>query len=306
MAPKLVIKNTFLCAFDDDEASPVNSALQPRRRAQSLPPPVSPPIASSVEGKPPSLDAPWICARAAESAQAHLPRGPPTDARLAAGVRGRVLDAARSPQGHVVLLDLIRRLPVEDVAFVAAELRGSGLSIASNVYGHIVLCRLVEYSAEHPMTVELVDEVIDEGAEALCCHKFGFCLAMSVLSNGSQRQRRRIIAALSTHVQRFARHRFASQVLEHAIVAHHETDECQRLLPELLRHSSSVAKLACHCFGIRVVRALLLVPETSKYVRSLMRQAEQRLRKDRYGAQLLEDLDDTQGAFVSMAPLFGA
>mmetsp|Transcript_48241 Transcript_48241/g.140613 ORF Transcript_48241/g.140613 Transcript_48241/m.140613 type:complete len:109 (+) Transcript_48241:931-1257(+) len=68
-------------------------------------------------------------------------------------------------------------------------------------------------------------------------------------------------------------------------------EECNYLVSHLLRlPGGGIAKLACHCFGASVVRALSAVPSAHDVVVSSLMRAEGSLRKDKYGAMLLAQL----------------
>merc|ERR1719450_1635910 len=147
-----------------------------------------------------------------------------------------------------------------DAAFIAEELLAeSPWTLVLNANGSSIVCRLLEYSAGDARTLALVDAVLSADVAMLCCHKFGHEVAMSILSNGSSSQRAPILAALRGDVQRFARHRFASLVLEHALALCSD-EERVILASELLARPGTVPALACHSFGVNVVRALLEVP----------------------------------------------
>merc|ERR1712060_844166 len=164
--------------------------------------------------------------------------------------------------------ELIQRLPADGAAFIPRGLFGEGRRIASNIYGHRVLCALLEHLPDQPDVTTLVDEFLADDAAALCCHKFGHMVAIRILASGSTEWNGRIMAALCLHVQRFARHRFASQVLEYVLLngdsEPHEAREV--LVAELLQNAAGLSSLACHCFGTHVVRALTKMPGTGVFV----------------------------------------
>jgi len=112
---------------------------------------------------------------------------------------------------------------------------------------------------------------------------------MSILSNGSSRQRGQILAALRGDVQRFARHRFASKVFEQALALCPE-EERKSLALEVLARPSTVVALACHNFGVNVVRELLQVPVVSQQVRLLLAKTSGRVSRDKFGSELMREL----------------
>jgi len=230
---------------------------------------------------------PWGC----HVVQHALERASPAEARrLASGIHGLVMDAARSPHAHFVLEKIMHHLGTDDAAFIAQELRGNARSIALNIYGCRVISRLLEFSAQEPLVLALIDEVLAQDPAALCCHKFGHRVAMAIVSNASERQGSQIIAALQEGgLQRLARHRFAAQVLEQALTQGSEA-EARALAAELMSQAGAVVALACHSFGVQVVRGLLELPQESKTALQYLKKAVRKLRKDRYGMTLVDEL----------------
>jgi len=140
------------------------------------------------------------------------------------------------------------------------------------------------------LAVTLIDEVLAGDVKQLICHKFGHTVALSILSAGLPRHRSRMAEALGEDVQRFARHRFASLVLSLALSASPAAEESHRLAAAVMGQAGAVSSLACHSFGLRVVRALLELPHDSEQVRFYLLKSSRRLQKDKFGSQLLEEL----------------
>merc|ERR1712039_1045918 len=150
----------------------------------------------------------------------------------------------------------------------------------------------------------------------LCGHKFGHEVAMSILSNGSSRQRGQILSALRGDVQRFARQRFASNVFEQALALCSE-DERTSLALEVLARPSTVVALACHNFGVNIVRELLQVPSVSQQVKMLLAKSSGRVSRDKFGSELMRELglgkqqptpvlDLTRGLGFEQCPVYQA
>mmetsp|Transcript_21300 Transcript_21300/g.53340 ORF Transcript_21300/g.53340 Transcript_21300/m.53340 type:complete len:150 (+) Transcript_21300:2-451(+) len=112
---------------------------------------------------------------------------------------------------------------------------------------------------------------------------------MSILSNGSSSQKGLILSALRSDVQRFARHRFASKVFEHALALCSD-EEQNSLAFQVLARPGMVVALACHNFGINIVRALLDLPRMSKQVQMLLVNSRSRVSKDKFGSELMLEL----------------
>jgi len=297
---KFIVKNTFVCAIGAEALEP----LSPRRsRAKTFD------IASFSFGLADASaaagadqgaqDEPPARASVAERAfdlkgsatlADEVRRLGPDHARVvAAGLRGLASEASRSLHARAVVLALIRALDAEAAAFIPEELAGEGRRTASNIHGHVVLCALLRHWPGHPAVAALVDEVLADSS-SVCCHKYGHIVAMEVLAYGLTSQRALILASLAGHVQRFARHRFGSKVLERALEQRAAPPAAhERLAAELVRFPGSLVTLACHCFGTHVVRTLLALPGTGFEVSQALLRSEQRLQKDRYGAKILQE-----------------
>merc|ERR1711920_116080 len=134
-----------------------------------------------------------------------------------------------------------------------------------------------------------MEAVLSADVGVLCCHKFGHEVAMSILSNGSSMQKGRILSALRCDVQRFARHRFASKVFEQALTLCSE-DERRSLALEVVARPGTVVALACHNFGVNIVRELLQVPDVSQQVQKLLAKSSGRVGRDKFGSELMREL----------------
>jgi len=219
--------------------------------------------------------------------------GPADGEVLLAGLRGAVADASCSPTASLVLLRALDTLGREAADFVAAELRGRARDAAGTSHGCAVLCHLLERTAGQSATEALVEELVGEprggDVAALCCHKYGHLAAMSVMRCGAVRHKGIVADALHGDLHRYARHRFASKVLREALVlAPHNVRGS--LARELMSAPGSTTALACHCFGVLLVRAMLQQPRFAKQVRQCLTRGQARLRRDRYGYDLLVEL----------------
>jgi len=209
---------------------------------------------------------------------------------LAEGLRGVVGEAARSSSACRVLEQIVRSTFAEDAAFIAEELLTQNPSaLVLNANGSSIVCRLIEYSAADARTSALVDAVLSGDVAVLCGHKFGHEVAMSILSNGSPHQRDQILSALRSDVQRFARQRFASKVFEQALTLCSEAER-DGLAFEVLSHRGAVVALACHNFGVNIVRELLQVPSVSQQVKMLLAKSSGRVSRDKFGSELMREL----------------
>merc|ERR1712113_831068 len=134
------------------------------------------------------------------------------------------------------------------------------------------------------------DELLSGDVAALCCHKCGHDIAMTIVLNGIRRQALQVVFALHSNPQRFARHRFASKVVEAALRSFSIDGSSDILARELIAQPGTVVSLACHNFGVHVVRALLQSPRYSKQVLHFLLKTLRRLSKDKYGRELMSEL----------------
>jgi len=326
----LIIKNTFICEVETEDASPF-CAPQRRRRCKT-----EGDVLSCLDRTPTSADddddhdhdseaAPAPFDRLSDLSDSLLAGGPRADAALeeirdAAGVlafdaagsqllqraleladaqfarevaialRGTVSEAVVSQHAHGVLELLVQRLDADGAVGLAEELLCLGSRTAMHAFGSCLLCKLLEHLPGEAAAAALVDEVLAADLSQVICHKFGHLVALSILSHGLPRQRTKIAEVLSGDLQRFARHRFASLVLALAFSTC-SASESHRLAVIVMGQAGAVSSLACHSFGLRVVRALLELPGDSEQVRFYLLKSSRRLQKDKFGVQLLGELN---------------
>jgi len=199
-------------------------------------------------------------------------------------------EASRSSSACRMLEHIVRSLGTEDAAFIAEELMAQEpAKVTLNANGSSILCRLIEYSSTDVRTQALVDAVLSADVAVFCGHKFGHEVAMSILSSGTSSQRGQILSALRSDVQRFARQRFSSKVFEHALAICSDAER-DGLAMEVLARPSTVVALACHNFGVNIVRALLELPQASQHVRVLLGRSSGRVSRDKFGSELMLEL----------------
>jgi len=208
---------------------------------------------------------------------------------LIAALQGRVREAARSPYAYKVLEAAVLYTGTDEAAFIADELLGYGHEDLLDSSTCSVMCCLLEHSPADPRTVALVDELLSGDVAALCSHKSGHTVAAAIISSGIPRQAAQVVLALHTNPQRFARHRFASKVVE-VTVRSWMTVGVDSFARALIAQPGTIVSLACHNFGVHVVRALLASPMHTNQVLHFLLKTVRRLSKDKYGRELLREL----------------
>jgi len=280
-----IVKNTFICAVGPEENTPLN---QQRARAKTE----QPAMCWERESSEGDLSPRGLVIEDEEScelAQSAIEMGTADRQAIIAALQGRVFEAAKSQHAHKVLEAVVNYMTTDEAAFIAAELSGHGRDALLDASTCSVICRLLEHSPADWRTVLLVDELLSGDVAALCCHKSGHEVATTTISSGIPRQAAQVVYALHSNPQRFARHRFASKVVEAALRAF-AVDGSDLLARELIAQPGTVVSLACHNFGVHVVRALLASPSYSKVVLHFLLKTLKRLAKDKYGRELMRDL----------------
>jgi len=212
---------------------------------------------------------------------------------IAARLAGSVCKLSRSPHACRVLGKLLSSTDAEISASIALELCAKAPQAVANVHGNAVVCKLLECFADAPSTQALIDCVLVGDTASLCRHKFGHCVAMAIVTYGVPRQRRIVMQALIGDLQRLARHRFASSVTVRA-VQRGAADGCDllqaQLLYQLLVPPGVVVGLACHNFGVNVVKALIEQSPCRNQVVQLLSKATNRIMKDKFGKAMLREV----------------
>merc|ERR1711972_856932 len=101
---------------------------------------------------------------------------------------------------------------------IAQELLGESFSLSTSASGSVLMCYFLECLPGLPQTTALVDELLSHDAAGLCCQKVGHHVALSILHGGCDRHRGAIARTLLQDPQRYARHRFASKVVQQALL----------------------------------------------------------------------------------------
>jgi len=189
------------------------------------------------------------------------------------------------------------------VAYASAELRADPVRFVNHIYGSQVVCELLERARAEGQTQALL-EGLSQSAELknMFCHKFGHTVVLTILQHGFPHQRSKIVMALCTDLQRFARHRFASEVMAQTLTVCLPA-ESRCIAYMIMSQAGAVTSLACHSFGVRVVRELLKLPGESEKVLFYVLKSARRLAKDKFGAQLLRDLGLQQQTLVPAVPV---
>lgn len=208
-------------------------------------------------------------------------------AQLCEELHGHVRELISSPHGNYVVQKVVEVMPGAVASFVPEELKGSGAQTARHRFGCRILCRLSEHAGSDPAAIELANEVLKE-ADDLCRHSFGHHVIQSILEHGQASQHKVIAAALCKDLERNAKNRSASYVIEKALTYCDDEDR-EKIVKQFLGYN--LAELAQSQFGSYVVRALAKMSgEPGQLATAQLQQALGQIQASKHGQKILEDL----------------
>jgi len=218
------------------------------------------------------------------------------------GLRGEVVELSKSPHGHTVLVEAVRSLGTVASSFIVEELLGQGPHALLNGYTCNVICCLLEHAGHDGRATCLVEHLLSEDTASVCCHKYGHLVAIAVVSYAPAWQAWRVVTALRSNVQRLARHRFAHKVVT-VVLQKCPPEVYHPLVTELFATPQAVTTLACHNFGVHLVRTLLQSPLHSRHIVQCLLQNSSRVMKDKYGLQLMCDFGLAPAPVAKQVPV---
>jgi hypothetical protein len=207
---------------------------------------------------------------------------------LSSELMGYVRRAMASPHGNYVIQKIVEVLPPAHVAFVIKELRGTGAETSRHRYGCRIMCRLLEHSAQHPLLIALVDEILCE-IDELCRHSFGHHVIEAILEHGLPAQQQRIVSALAAQMQVTLADRNACYVLEVAL-KHCSSLDRSLLTDSMFKEPQALIKLAENRACFHMMKDLMSTPgKSSEHVRQLLRKASRHLHSSGDNRRPLEE-----------------
>jgi len=142
----------------------------------------------------------------------------------------RVLDCVLNANGNHVIQKLVQRLASDQLGFVQ-RFCGHVCLLATHPYGCRVLQRCLE-SLSELHTRSLLDELL-EHCRQLMVDQYGNYVIQYMIVHGTVMDRHFVVSGLQGHMLAMARHKFASNVVEKALL-HSDRDVCRILIDELL------------------------------------------------------------------------
>ncbi|KAH9946032.1 ARM repeat-containing protein [Epithele typhae] len=172
-----------------------------------------------------------------------------------------VLRCVKDANGNHVIQKIIEHVVPERLGFVTA-FRGSVYELSTHPYGCRVLQRCFEYLPDD-QTRPLLDE-LHKYVSNLMIDQFGNYVVQFVLEHGKPQDRAMIIAKLNGQMNNMAKHKFASNVCEKALVTA-DADSRRQLIDEIMTPKqdglSPLMGLMKDSFGNYVLQRALTVAE---------------------------------------------
>ncbi|KAI0748224.1 ARM repeat-containing protein [Daedaleopsis nitida] len=172
-----------------------------------------------------------------------------------------VLRCVKDANGNHVIQKIIEHVVAERLGFTAA-FRGSVYELSTHPYGCRVLQRCFEYLPED-QTRPLLDE-LHKYVSNLMIDQFGNYVVQFVLEHGTPQDRAMIIAKLMGQMNNMAKHKFASNVCEKALLTA-DSDTRRQLIDEIMTPKqdglSPIMGLMKDSFGNYVLQRALSTAE---------------------------------------------
>ncbi|KAI9065180.1 ARM repeat-containing protein [Trametes sanguinea] len=172
-----------------------------------------------------------------------------------------VLRCVKDANGNHVIQKLIEHVSPERLGFAAA-FRGSVYELSTHPYGCRVLQRCFEYMPEE-QTRPLLDE-LHKYVPNLMVDQFGNYVVQFVLEHGKPQDRAMIISKLTGQMYNMAKHKFASNVCEKALMTA-DPDSRRKLIDEIMTPKqdglSPIMGLMKDSFGNYVLQRALTVAD---------------------------------------------
>ncbi|KAI0374995.1 ARM repeat-containing protein [Pilatotrama ljubarskyi] len=175
-----------------------------------------------------------------------------------------VLRCVKDANGNHVIQKLIEHVAPERLTFVSA-FRGSVYDLSTHPYGCRVLQRCFEYMPED-QTRPLLDE-LHKYVPNLMVDQFGNYVVQFVLEHGKPQDRAMIISKLKGQMYSMAKHKFASNVCEKALLTA-DPESRRQLIDEIMTPKqdglSPIMGLMKDSFGNYVLQRALSVADADQ------------------------------------------
>lgn len=129
-----------------------------------------------------------------------------------------ILKCVKDQNGNHVVQKAIEKVPLEHIQFIIDAFKGQVYALSTHNYG----CRVMQRMLSHCDQPFLLEELF-ACAPALIAHEYGNYVIQHIIQQGKAEDRARIINLVNQQLLTFCKSKFASNVVECAMV--HSTDE---------------------------------------------------------------------------------
>jgi len=212
---------------------------------------------------------------------------------LVAELHDHVRLAISSPHANFVIQKVIEVLPIKSASFIAEELVTVAAEVARHRFGCRILSRLVEHhlcgNGSAPSADLLIDEVLLE-TDQLIHHNFARHVLELILEHGTENHKEKIAKSIRNNIHHYAKNRFASYVVEKALLFC-PTQDTHAMVSGLLDDSERFLMLAVHECGTHVVKAIIKMHgDCAAKAKELLLREVNRLESSKFGKRLLDEL----------------
>lgn len=160
-----------------------------------------------------------------------------------------VLSMIKDQNGNHVIQKAIERIPIDDLPFVLDSLKGHIYHLSTHSYGCRVVQRLLEFGS--PEDQNKVLQELTDFVPYLIKDQYGNYVIQHILQHGSDpavcdymnHLKQDIVKIISENVVEFSKHKFASNVVEKAIIYGTEENKEQllsKILPKDKEHAAQL------------------------------------------------------------------
>ncbi|KAL0581724.1 mRNA binding protein puf3 [Marasmius crinis-equi] len=179
-------------------------------------------------------------------------------------LEAHIQDCVRHAHGNHVIQKLIERVSPDRLGFVNL-FRGTVMDLATNSYG----CRVLQRCLEH-LPQEMVAPLLEElhrRAVQLMTDQYGNYVIQFIIEHGNPQDRVQVISKLRGHLLELARHKFASNVCEKALISS-DAETRRALIDEFLVSKTDgtapVPALMKDQFGNYVLQRAVIVADADQ------------------------------------------
>eukprot|EP00397_Hematodinium_sp_SG-2012_P007940 GEMP01007991.1.p1 GENE.GEMP01007991.1~~GEMP01007991.1.p1 ORF type:complete len:592 (+),score=142.73 GEMP01007991.1:167-1942(+) len=217
---------------------------------------------------------------------------------LVGELQGHVIQCVEDQNGNHVIQKCIERMPPEKIQFIVDAFKGCVQRMACHCYGCRVLQRLIEHCTPPQQVAPILDEIA-RCIPQLSQDQYGNYVVQHMLEHGRSHDRRLILEVVRTQILMLSCHKFASNVVEKAILCS-SFDERAPLLHAIVGEPTDVnpalLTMMRDRYGNYIVQRLLELAQDSQREMLLWRLKDQVhvLKKFTYGKHIVQALEERE------------